>query len=86
MERIYDPENPNLHGYRLWRSDPSLREFLAGKLLKWWSEMLWSIYGRDRIVAWYLHREQSVVGMIENRMARQILAYLFGRSNAKAQT
>lgn len=42
MDRIYDPQNPNLHGYRLYRWDPSLREFLAGELLKWWSEMLWS--------------------------------------------
>jgi hypothetical protein len=81
MERIYDPENPNFHGYRLWRSDLSLREYIAGKLLKWWSETLWSLYGRDRIVAVYLHREQSLGGSVENWMARQILAYIFGGSN-----
>jgi len=80
VERIYDPENPNLYGYRLCRADPSLCAFIAGKLFKWWSEMLWSLYGRDRIVAVYLHREQTIGGMIENWIAAQILIYLFGRT------
>ena len=77
--RIYDPSSPNLHGYRLCRPDLSLRDFIAGKLLKWWSEMLWSIYGRDQIVTWYPHREQNLVGMIKNRIARQLLIYIFGK-------
>ena len=79
MNRIYDPQSPNLHGYRLFRWDPSFRQFVTGKLLKWWSEMLWSLHGRDRIVAWHLHREQSLIGKIENRIARQILVYLYGK-------
>lgn len=76
-QRIYDPANPNLHGFRVCRHDPSLREFVWGKLYKWRSEALWSLYGRDRIVAEYLHREQSAPGIIENWVARQILKYLY---------
>lgn len=65
MNRIYDPKNPNLYGYIYWkRETPIIR-------LCWW------LYGRNQIVAWYLHREQSFLGRIENRIANRILNYLY---------
>lgn len=76
-QRLYDPKNPNLYGYRVCRVDQSLWQFIRGKLYKWRSEALWSLYGRDRIVAEYVHREQSAPGIVENWVARQILKYLY---------
>lgn len=78
MDRIYDPADPNLHGYRRCRYNPTLREFISGKLRCWWGETLWSIYGRGRIVAWYLHREQTCWGKVENRIAASVLRYIYG--------
>lgn len=79
MDRIFDPENPNLYGYRLYRYDPSFYRFIADKLFKWWHETLWSIYGRERVVAVYLHGEQTLIGKIDNWMAKQILSYIYGK-------
>lgn len=62
--RIYDPENPNLHGYALLK--PSSR----------WIEFLWWLYGPG-IVAQYLHRQFTAGGRVQNWLARRILNHLF---------
>ena len=64
-ERIYDPQQPNLHGYTFkFHETP-------------WIRFCWWLYGRNQVVAWYLHREQSFLGRIQNRIANQILNYLY---------
>jgi len=77
MSAIYDPAHPNDHGYTLYRADPTLAQFLSGWLWARWFNLCWSLYGRDRVVAWCLHREQTLLGRIENQLALQILAYLY---------
>ena len=77
-DQIYDPKDPNWHGYRLLRPDPPVVQFLRAKLLKWYCECCWSLYGRDEVVAWYLHREQTLAGKLKNRLARQVLHYVYG--------
>lgn len=77
-DQIYDPASPSLHGYPIYRYDETpVSTFLRAKLRRWFVQRLWSLYGRDRIVAVYLHREQTLEGRCENWAARQILSYLF---------
>lgn len=76
--RIYDPKSPNLYGYRLYRPDPTFAQFISSKLRKWICELIWLIYGRDKIVAVYLHRNQTVLGKLKNWMAAELLDYIFG--------
>lgn len=77
MNAIYDPANPNLHGYTLHRPDPTLAQFLAGWLWARWFNFCWDVYGREEIVAWYLHRQNTFLGRLQNKLALQILAYLY---------
>jgi hypothetical protein len=52
-----------------------------GKLFKWYIEILWSIYGREKIVEYDLYRERTFFGRIQNRIALRILFYIFGKGN-----
>lgn len=79
MNRIYDPYNPTLNGFPVCRHDPSIPQFIAAKVFKWYSEALWSFYGRNRIVAWYMHNEHTLVGKLENWLATQILKYIYDK-------
>jgi len=77
--RIFDPASPNLHGYQRYRyNECSIGTFVSAKAYQWWSHLLWALYGRDQIVAVYLHREQTLTGTVQNWMARRILDYIYG--------
>lgn len=78
MSRIYDPQNPTLNGFPLCRYDPTIPQFIVAKVFKWYSEALWTIYGRDRIVAYYMHNQWTIIGRIDNWLAIQILRYIYG--------
>jgi hypothetical protein len=64
-ERIHDPQQPNLHGYTIHKRETRFIRFC------WW------LYGRNDVVAWYLHREQTFLGRLQNWAANRILNYLY---------